>query len=357
MSNVSAILEKAPFSIPTEHKRKLYLEILHQLTGHHYENCVEYKNILDVLNFKYDQCQNIEDIPPIPVRLFKEYELSSVDSSKIKKTMTSSGTSGLHVSKIYLDKETASRQTKALAKITSAFIGSKRLPMLIIDTKTVLKNRNLFSARGAGILGFSLHGYDVTYALDENMELDLQAIEAFYDKHQRSDIFIFGFTFMIWEYLYKPLMKNKISLNLKNGILIHGGGWKKLAAEEVNNETFKKQLHSVCGLERIHNYYGMVEQTGSIFMECEEGYLHSSAYSDVIMRRHSDFSVCDFGEKGLIELISVIPGSYPGHVILSEDVGEVIGVDDCKCGRYGTYFKVHGRIKKAEVRGCSDSYT
>jgi hypothetical protein len=63
------------------------------------------------------------------------------------------------------------------------------------------------------------------------------------------------------------------------------------------------------------------------------------------------------GQPGLIELLSVIPRSYPGHVLLSEDEGILLGVDDCPCGRKGKYFKVLGRIQNAEVRGCSDTYT
>jgi len=59
-------------------------------------------------------------------------------------------------------------------------------------------------------------------------------------------------------------------------------------------------------------------------------------------------------QKGLIQLISLLPTSYPGHNILTEDIGEVIGEDDCKCGLKGKYFLVHGRAKEAELRGCSD---
>jgi hypothetical protein len=56
-------------------------------------------------------------------------------------------------------------------------------------------------------------------------------------------------------------------------------------------------------------------------------------------------------------LLSLIPKSYPGHSILTEDLGTIYGVDNCQCGRKGKYFKVHGRIKSAEIRGCSDTYT
>ena len=59
-------------------------------------------------------------------------------------------------------------------------------------------------------------------------------------------------------------------------------------------------------------------------------------------------------KKGLIQLFSLLPTSYPGHNILTEDIGEIIGEDNCKCGLKGKYFLVHGRAKEAEIRGCSD---
>ena len=100
----------------------------------------------------------------------------------------------------------------------------------------------------------------------------------------------------------------------------------------------------------------MVEQTGTIYMECEEGHLHASDFSDIIIRRESDFSEASLGEKGIIQVISVLPKSYPGQSLLTEDEGVLLGEDNCKCGRKGKYFKILGRIKSAELRGCSDTY-
>jgi phenylacetate-coenzyme A ligase PaaK-like adenylate-forming protein len=288
--------------------------------------------------------------------LFKEYELVSVDKSNIVKTMTSSGTTGQKVSRICLDKQTSSNQTKVLTKLISSFLGQKRLPMLVIDTNAVIKDRNLFSARGAGILGFSMFGYDMTYALDDKMQLNLPLITEFLKKHEKEQILIFGFTFMVWEHFYRMLKEADIKLPLGNGILIHGGGWKKLIEQAVDNNSFKKAMFEVSGISKIYNYYGMVEQTGSIFMECEEGHLHSSIFSDILIRDHRDFSSLGIGKRGMVQLLSLLPLSYPGHSILSEDVGEILGEDDCACGRKGKYFKIYGRIKNAEVRGCSDTY-
>jgi len=61
-------------------------------------------------------------------------------------------------------------------------------------------------------------------------------------------------------------------------------------------------------------------------------------------------------EVGLIQTLSILPRSYPGHVLLTEDLGRQIGVDDCACGKLGSYYQVEGRVKQAELRGCSDTY-
>ena len=91
-------------------------------------------------------------------------------------------------------------------------------------------------------------------------------------------------------------------------------------------------------------------------MECECGHLHTSVFSDVIIRKPIDFRVCGFGEKGIVQVVSSIPESYPGHSLLTEDEGVILGEDDCLCGRKGKYFKIIGRLKNAEIRGCSDTY-
>ena len=101
----------------------------------------------------------------------------------------------------------------------------------------------------------------------------------------------------------------------------------------------------------------MVEQTGSIFVQCKYGFFHTPSFSDLIIRNHKTHLPEEFGNQGLIQLLSVIPKSYPGHSLLTEDIGTIYGIDNCKCGRMGKYFKVHGRMKNAEVRGCSDTYS
>lgn len=354
--NYNDVLEISPFSLNKEEKSKLFTEYLKELSLKHYQKCENYRKIVDKLNCNLSEIKNYTEIPFLPVRLFKEFDLKSIPTEEVFKTMTSSGTSGQAVSKIYLDKTTAANQQKTLVKIVSDFTGASRMPMLIIDSPSVIKNRNMFSARGAGILGFSIFGADRTYALDDDMNINIPVIEAFLEKHKGQKILLFGFTFMIWQFFYKKLKELNIKLDLSNGILIHGGGWKKLVNEAVSKEEYKQSLNNVCGIKSVHDYYGMVEQTGCVYMECEYGHLHASIFSDIIIRNPKDFSITKTGEKGLIQVCSLLPESYPGHSLLTEDEGIILGEDDCPCGRKGKYFTILGRIKNAEIRGCSDTY-
>jgi phenylacetate-coenzyme A ligase PaaK-like adenylate-forming protein len=356
--DIEEFLTAAPYSLDKQHKRELLNHRLYDLTYYHYNNCDPYKRIMDAVGLNPGNLPEYDALPFIPVRLFKEYELQSVEPGDIVKTLTSSGTSGQQVSHIFLDKATSTNQTKILTKIVSSFIGNKRLPMIILDSSSVIKDRRQFSARGAGIIGFSIFGSDKIYAFDENMRLDIPQLQNFLKTHAGEPIFIFGFTFMIWQYFYKELIKSREKIDLSNAVLIHGGGWKKLLSESASNEEFKQSLNDVCGIktENIHDYYGMVEQTGTIYVECEYGYLHTPVFSDVLIRRVKDFSLADINEKGIIEVVSILPESYPGHTLLTEDEGEILGEDDCPCGRLGKYFKVYGRIKGVEIRGCGDTY-
>jgi phenylacetate-coenzyme A ligase PaaK-like adenylate-forming protein len=356
--NLADILNTEPYSLDKKTKRELLNERLRDLTLLHYEQCGAYKKMMDAIGLDLKNLPEYDELPFLPVRLFKDFELRSVKQENVIKTMTSSGTSGQQVSRIFLDKGTAAGQTKALTKIVSSFIGNKRVPMLILDSSSVIKNRNMFSARGAGIIGFSIFASKKIYALDDNMELNINLLTDFLEEHKNETIFLFGFTFMIWRHFYQSLVSTGYKPDLSKGILIHGGGWKKLISESVSPEEFKRRLHDTCGIHpaNIHDYYGMVEQTGTIYMECECGYLHTPVFSDILIRRPQDFSPAAKNEKGIVEVVSILPESYPGHILLTEDEGTILGEDDCPCGRKGKYFKIEGRIKNAELRGCSDTY-
>jgi hypothetical protein len=90
-------------------------------------------------------------------------------------------------------------------------------------------------------------------------------------------------------------------------------------------------------------------------MECDQGFLHCPNFADIVIRNPLNLELAEFNEEGVIQVLSILPVSYPGHSLLTEDLGTIHGEDDCTCGRKGKYFTVSGRMPLAELRGCSDT--
>jgi hypothetical protein len=337
------------FTLPQSVKEEVLLKELSDLTAHHREHCAPYDRILAASGFA--SASSIADLPYLPVRLFKNLELKSIPDDEVFKVLTSSGTTG-EVSRIYLDKAAAAEQQRRLAATVQTVLGPHRLPMLLVDTKAMLKDRRSFSARGAGVLGMSTFGRNHVWALDDEGAVDLDAIRGFLAKHGDQPFLIFGFTFLVWLHLYEVALEH--GLDLGNGILIHSGGWKKLVDQAVSPTEFRKRLAGV-GLTNVHNYYGMVEQIGTIFLEGPSGgSLYCPDFADVVVRDPETWAELPPGKPGLLEVVSTLPTSYPGHVLLTEDLGVIDGIDD---GDWpGKRFSVLGRLPRAEARGCSDTY-
>lgn len=345
-----------PYSLLKKEKEKLLLNELKELTEMHRIKCKEYANYLDTIGYDSTKAETLEDIPFVPIRIFKELELKSIPDEEVFKTMMSSGTSGQKQSKIFLSKENAILQQKVLLRLLGDFIGNKRLPMLVIDSKSIIRDRRLFTTRGATIMGLDFAAQKMVFALDDDMNLDIEVLKDFEKNYGEEKFIVFGFTFMVWQHLFGEIQRRGVKIDLSNGYLLTAGGWKKLTSDAVSNDDFKRIGAEVCGIRHYVDHYGMAEQTGCIYAECEYGHLHASIYSDVIVRRYRDFSPCEYGEPGFIQVLSSLPRSYPGHSILTEDEGMILGEDDCPCGRKGKYIKILGRIKNAEIRGCSDTY-
>lgn len=348
------LLDAPQYSLGKQEKQELLRPALQHLHEWHMQRSHEYKRIATTVFDVSLMDGQLEHLPFLPVAAFKNHQLKSISDEQVLKVLTSSGTTGQQLSKIYLDREAAQLQTRSLSKIIGHILGQKRLPMLVIDSKAVFANPKSFSARAAGILGLAVFGKDHTYVLDENFELDLNSFEAFLERHNGAEMLIFGFTFMVWLYLYQAKTDKKYDLS--KAILLHSGGWKKLTDLAVTNEVFKAALQEKFNLHKVYNFYGMIEQIGSVFVENSEGYLHCPNFAEVLIRNPKDFSLQPKGVPGLIQLISALPESYPGHSILTEDIGVLMGEDDASNGWKGKYFKIIGRAKKAELRGCSDTF-
>ncbi|WP_035716528.1 acyl-protein synthetase [Azorhizobium doebereinerae] len=343
------LLEAPPYSLRQAEKGALLLPGLNDLTRFHYERCAPYARIIDAAWGGLKACGSIADLPFLPVQLFKQHVLASTATPVM--TLQSSGTTGQTPSRIVLDAETAERQARALVATFRPILGDSRLPFLAIDTKDVIKADNL-TARGAGVLGMMKFGAKATFALAPDLEIDDAAVRRFVAANGGRPFLIFGFTFLVWTKLFEQYGDGE--LDLSNAILVHSGGWKKLEEKRVSNAVFRAALKTRFNLTHIYNFYGFVEQIGSMFVEGPDGLLYPPNFTDVIVRRPGSWEEAAEGEEGVLQVVSLLPKSYPGHSVLTEDRGTVVAMDSGRGDRFGKAITIAGRVAKAELRGCSD---
>lgn len=332
---------------------KDFFHQINDLSKHHYKNSTSYKKIVDML-FNEIKIKELKDIPYLPVNLFKHNDLKSISDRDVFKILKSSGTTSGVPSRIFLDKKNARKQSEVLNLLLGRLIGKKRFPMIIVGKKNSISNNKSFDAKTAAVLGFSLFAKEIFY-LNENNEINYEGLNKFIKKNLNEKFILFGFTFDIYQILINDFKLKNLKFDLNtNSIIIHGGGWKKLENKKISKKELNYLLKSKFRIENIINYYGLIEQTGSIFFDCKEcGSFVTSEYSNVIIR-DNNFNVLRPNQKGFVQLLSTLPTSYPGHSILTEDIGEIVE-NNCQCKKIGKRFLIHGRSIKSEIRGCSDA--
>ena len=348
MDRTDLLLEQQPFSLVKKEKEKYFLPAINESINFHYTHSLEFRKICESKGWNNTFNSDVEKLPFISVNLFKKMKLTSVKDEDIVTVVKSSATTGNNPSMIYLDELTRKRQIKCLNSIVSSFIGNQRINFIVFDTENTMKsNEHLLSSRGSAIRGMLPFAKSLTFILDDDLHLKTRELKEVLIKLKGQPVCFFGFTWL----LYK-IVKDLPPINLQESIILHIGGWKKLSDISVSKDVFNKIVSSGLGSVKIHDMYGMTEQLGTVYIDCDKGYKHVSNYSEVIMR---DVDTLESASEGFIQLISPVPHSYPGISLLTDDIGRIIGEDDCLCGRKGKYFIFKERAKNAELKGCGDT--
>jgi long-chain acyl-CoA synthetase len=319
------------------------------------------KNWFGKKDFMPEQLSTIEQIPYVPVQMFKHVDLSIKPKKEIARVVTSSGTTSAQKSQVPLDKKTTFNQTRALAATLSTVLGRARRPFIVIDHKGINAAADSVSARTIGVRGLSAFARSTEYLLEErggSLRVNGRLLRSLIKNGIPETGYSFGFTYIIWSALIKELQERNVKLPKSSAHLFHSGGWKKLTDARVSKADFNRTAASHLGLreEHIHEFYGMAEEGGVLFIDCEVGHKHAPDCAAVIVRDFHTLQPVQKGGIGLIEVVSALPESYYGQAVLTEDIGRLLGVDDCPCGKKGEYFEFISRVPHAEMRGCGDTF-
>lgn len=358
---IDQLLAAPLYGLDPPERQAALLGLLKRELAYASERNAGFRNYVEHWPVDFQSARSIADLPYLPVGAFKANPpLSLVGAGEIKRTLTSSSTSGQVPSRVVLDAPTARRMTKGVTAIIRNFIGSARRPYLVIDVPENLTPQAQLGARGAAIQGLGAFATETASCLrlDQHGEPTLE-LEKLLDCAQRwrnTDVLVYGFTYVIWTQLIQPLQRRGIALYMPKVHALHSGGWKRLEQQAVTKDLFVRDVAAVfgCSPDRVIDYYGMVENVGVVYPDCERGNKHVPAFAEVIIRDPLTLAPVNAGQQGLVQVCSVLPTSFPGFLVLTDDMGEVIGYDGCLCGRRGTYFRFVRRVPRAEVRGCGN---
>jgi len=361
---IDDLLAVPPYSQAPEQHQSALLGLLKKELSYACEQSARFGNYVNNWPMDFHSVQRLADLPFLPVGVFKlDPPLALVEASEIKRTLASSATTGQVPSRVVLDAATARRMTKGVVAIIRDFIGAARRPYLVIDTPENMTAQAEMGARAAAIQGLASFATEVACCLrsDPRGESSLD-VEKLFDcaaRWKETQVLVYGFTHVIWTQLVQPLQRKGATLGSPNVHVLHSGGWKRLEQQSVTREVFMNGVASVfgCSADRIIDYYGMVENVGVVYPDCGLGNKHVPAFAEVIVRNPLTLAPVAAGERGLVQVCSVLPTSFPGFLLLTEDLAEVIGYDGCPCGRRGIHFRFAGRVPKAEVRGCGNVET
>ena len=363
-SALDRLFEAKPYELSADEKRKLFLLAMNESFQHHVIQCPPYQRYCARRGVGLEtQFTILADIPFLPVQAFKEFgeKLVSVESAQRIGRLQSSATSGIP-STVVIDKTTSKRQIRALAAVISEALGAKRRQFLILDVDPRTGNAAALGARNAAVRGFLNLASKATYFVESDSigALALQRddfVREIESLPSDQPVTVFGFTFVLYAHCVAPLLKEGFQFRLPEGSkVVHIGGWKKLEDQKVSKDQFAADVSSLLGVDQrnVVDFYGFTEQMGVTYPDGPDGNKVTPAFSEVIVRDADTLEPVPDGNVGLLEFLTPIPHSYPGIAVLTDDLGVVLSREDPQAGWLGTRFKVLGRAKNAEVRGCGD---
>jgi hypothetical protein len=361
---IDRLLSMPPYAQAPEERHSSLLELLKEELDYACQRHAGYGNYVQCWPRDYRTAARVADLPFLPVRTLKANPpISFVNPDEVKRTLTSSATTSQMPSRVVLDSPTARRMTKGIVSIVRDFIGPARRPYLVVDTAGFQGGASELGARGAAIQGLQPFASETAHCLSLSAQgdliLDRDRLRQFAQDRQDTEVLVYGFTYILWNHLVKPLAAEGVCLNLPKARILHSGGWKRLQDQAVEKTVFNEGLARLfgCSPARIVDFYGMVESVGVIYPDCSAGNKHGPAFGDVIVRNPLTLEPVAAGEHGIVQVCSILPTSFPGHLLLTEDMAQVLAYDGCPCGRRGISFRFAGRVPKAELRGCGNIET
>lgn len=288
------------------------------------EACAPYREYLELLGVDPAAVECPEQIPFLPIELFKSHRVYC-GSNPSQQIFTSSSTTGQTPSRHYV--ADLRIYEEAFTRSFELFYGPAEQTAIFALLPNYLEREGSsliymvegLIRRGGG--GFYLYDHD---ALLRDMEA-----------HQGKKILL-GVSYALWD------LAEEQRGALHDVIVMETGGMKG-RREELPREEFHRLLCDAFGVPSIHSEYGMAELMSQAYSD-GKGIFRTPPWMRVWVRDLNDpFRLLPNGVTGGVNLID-LANLYSCSFLQTQDLGKVY--DDGS-------FRILGRISGSEIRGCN----
>lgn len=288
------------------------------------EACTPYREYLELLGVDPAAVECPEQIPFLPIELFKSHRVYC-GSNPPQQIFTSSSTTGQTPSRHYV--ADLRIYEEAFTRSFELFYGPAEQTAIYALLPNYLEREGSsliymvegLIRRGGG--GFYLYDHD---ALLRDMEA-----------HQGKKILL-GVSYALWD------LAEEQRGAMRDVIVMETGGMKG-RREELPREEFHHLLCDAFGVQTIHSEYGMAELMSQAYSD-GNGIFRTPPWMRICVRDLNDpFRLLPNGATGGVNLID-LANFYSCSFLQTQDLGKLY--EDGS-------FRILGRISGSEIRGCN----
>ena len=305
---------------------KLALEVF----KYQFLNNKVYSQFVKSLNTSTEIIKSINEIPFLPVEIFKTHKVITGDEN-YQQIFTSSGTTGDQTSKHYV--KDISFYENVCSKIFSSFYSSPSdytilalLPSYLEreGSSLIYMTDKLIKASHSPFSGFYLDEYKKLFTVLEQLQ------------QEKRKTILFGVTYALLDFI------TSFKINFPELIVMETGGMKGKRKEMVREEVHEL-LCAGFGVDVIHSEYGMTELLSQAYSS-GKGIFKSPDWMRILVRDPYDpFKPAELKTSGGINIID-LANIDSCAFISTQDLGKVYPDHS---------FEVIGRFDFSDVRGCN----
>lgn len=292
--------------------------------------CAPYAKYMELLGVDTNRIMSIDEIPFLPVKLFKNNTIYSHKETP-QKVFTSSATSGMTpsnhpVADLSLYKLSFTRAFRMFYDSPEKFNILALLPSYLEreGSSLVYMAEHLIKESKSESSGFYLYDHNkLAYTLEKLRFSDRKTI-------------LLGVSFALVDFAKSH------KIEFPELIVMETGGMKG-RGEELSREEIHAAIKNSFGVARVHSEYGMAELLSQAYSD-GNGLFRTPHWMKFLLRDFTNpLKILKKGDRGglnIIDLANINSCSF----IETEDIG---------IKEAGNLWRIPGRIQNSEIRGCN----